>query len=501
MRACPAILAFVLMLWGAVAQAGSDRQALVIGMAKYQQEGLALENTVNDAKLIAGSLQGIGFDVTLLVDSPLAELQAKLAEFSFKSETADLALIYFAGHGIEVQGENFLVPVDAKVGSNRDVQAQSVSLKQFLASVDRARKMRIVILDACRNNPFGDGLEPVAQAEEPATDEATRSSAGGGMAAPSPDRGTLVAFAARDGAVAFDGNGGNSPFATALADRMKQPGLEISLMFRQVRDMVLKETGNFQEPHTYGSLPGEPFFLAGTDGAGTQIAAEDVQLAWAEVPPGQEEQFKRLADDGDTRSMIALGRMWLNPQDQKRYNPQAAIGQLERAANAGEPEAMFELARILELGLGTEKDTARALELYKKAADQNFGDALNNLGFFYARGDYGLPQDVPTAISYFERAANVRHREAMYNYAAMINAGQVPGKGPADAANYLYDAIRAGSKRVFDLVSQRPDVFSADTRKALQAKLAEYDFYAGTIDGDFGEGTQKAIRLAYGISG
>lgn len=203
------------------------------------------------------------FDVTLSLDATTDQLRQLLDDFAFRSETADLALIYYAGHGVEVQGENYLIPVDANVTSNLDVQRQSVSLKQLLSAAERARKMRIVILDLCRDNPFGDSinLSQVIQADTVATTEATRG--GGGLAAANPDRGTLVAFAARDGQVALDETGENSPYAIALMEKMVIPGLEISLMFRQVRDRVLKKTGNLQEPHTYGSLTGIPFYLAG----------------------------------------------------------------------------------------------------------------------------------------------------------------------------------------------------------------------------------------------
>ena len=222
----------IALIFGLPAQAG-DRVALVIGMAAYAHVD-TLDNTVNDAHLIADTLTGIGFDVTLVTDAGYQDLRAAMDRFAFQSETADLALIYFAGHAVEVQGENYMIPVDANVGSNRDVQRQSVSLDDMLATVDRARVMRIVILDSCRDNPFGDALDLTAAAPQPQGDAATRGA--GGLAAPAPDRGTLVAFAARDGQVALDGTGSNSPFALALADKMKIPGLEISLMFRQVRD-------------------------------------------------------------------------------------------------------------------------------------------------------------------------------------------------------------------------------------------------------------------------
>jgi uncharacterized protein len=112
-------------------------------------------------------------------------LRGALDDFAFRSETADLALIYFAGHGVEVQGENFLVPVDAAVQSNRDIQRQSVSLREMLLAVDKARKMRIVILDSCRDNPFGDGLAP--EAPEPMSTRRRRAhAAAGGWRRPRP---------------------------------------------------------------------------------------------------------------------------------------------------------------------------------------------------------------------------------------------------------------------------------------------------------------------------
>ena len=214
-----------------------EKIALVVGMSNYRTV-VKLDNTVNDARGISRTLGTIGFQVTTLLDATGEKFRAAIDEFAFRAETADLALIYFAGHGVEVQGENFLIPIDADVHSNSDIQRQAISLKELLASVEGARKMRIVILDSCRDNPFGDALDQDALQEAAAAADTTRSAGGGGLAAPSPDRGTLVAFAARDGQRALDGTGANSPFALALMHNLPTPGLEISLMFRQVRDEV-----------------------------------------------------------------------------------------------------------------------------------------------------------------------------------------------------------------------------------------------------------------------
>lgn len=477
--------------------AAPERVALVLGLGAYQSIE-PLENTRNDARAIAHTLEGIGFDVTLSLDSTGDQLRQLIDDFAFRSETADLALIYFAGHGVEVQGENFLIPVDARIQSNVDVQRQSISLKQLLASVEHARKMRIVILDSCRDNPLGDAIDLAQATPIPTqtTDQATRG--GGGLAPARPDRGTMVAFAARDGQVALDGIGENSPYAQALMTKMVEPGLEISLMFRQVRDLVLQETKNLQEPHTYGSLTGIPFYLAGSADGQIDISGIAGQAAWAAIKPDQEDQLLALAKLGDTRSMLGLAYMRLNPNE-GRFDPEQAVDFLETAAAAGSAEAQFELAKILERGTGVPVDEARALKLYQASAAQDYAPAINDLGFMHYQGGLGLPADPQKALALFERAADLRHPQALFNFAALIDDGLIESKGPKDAAEYLYAALRSGSSDVLDLLTTRPNMFTRQTRRALQTQLKEFGFYAGGIDGEYGPGTQKAIRLAFGL--
>lgn len=474
------------------------RIALVIGMADYQTV-VPLDNTLNDARGISDTLEGIGFQVTTLLDSTAQDLRTAVDEFAFRSETADLALIYYAGHGVEVSGENFLIPVDADVSSNQDILRQGVSLKQLLASVDNARKMRIVILDSCRDNPFGDVLTGEALEQTAQAAEATRSIGSVGMAPPSPDRGTLVAFAAKDGARALDGTGNNSPFATALMENLVQPDLEISLMFRKVRDQVLEATGNQQEPHTYGSLSGTPFYVASTESGSSVIANSNRRVAWAGLKGDQEVQLAALAGQGDTRSMLGLAYMRLNSVD-PRYAPAEAADYLQRAATAGSAEAQFELAQLYERGLGVPQIPERALELYLQSAEQEFPDALNDLGFIYFQGGLTVTRNPALALKYFERAANMRHPQAMFNFAAMIDDGNIEDKGPRDAAEYLYRALRTGAEDVYNLLRDEPEMFKNETRKELQKKLSQFAFYEGTIDGDFGAGTQRGIRAAFGLN-
>ncbi|MCF6232423.1 MAG: caspase family protein [Rhodobacteraceae bacterium] len=477
--------------------ASTDRVALVLGLGEYETIP-TLDNTINDARDMAETLEGIGFNVTLGLNSTGEELRQLLADFSFRSETAELALIYYAGHGVEVQGENYMIPVDADIQSNLDVQRQSISLSQLLTTVERARKMRIVILDSCRDNPLGDLIDTSVTNQADGTNTELSTRGGGGLAAANPDRGTLVAFAAKDGQVALDGTGDNSPYAQALMEKMVIPGLEISLMFRQVRDRVLKDTANFQEPHTYGSLTGIPFYLAGAAEGQQGLAGVTALDAWASLRPDQEEQLLALANQGDTRSMLGLAYIRLNPNE-GRFDPGAAVDFFERAAASGSPEAQYELAKLFERGTGVEVDEDRSLILYQTAADQGFADAINDLGFLHYQGGLGLPPNPQKALKFFERAADLRHPQAQFNFAALIDDGLIESRGPADAAHYLYAALRSGSPDVLNLLTERPTMFTNQTRRALQQELKKYNFYTGRIDGDFGPGTKRSIRAAFGI--
>ena len=482
----------------ATATLASERVALVVGMSSYTNIVL-LKNTGNDARDISQTLTDIGFEVTTLFDVDGKTLRESIDAFAIAAETADLALIYFAGHGVEVEGKNFLIPIDAEVKSNREIQEQAVSLDDLLAAVDRARKMRIVILDSCRDDPFGDRLADHKTLSTGNSSASTRS-VRAGLARPSPDRGTLVAFAARDGEKAFDGIGENSPFALALIEHLPRKDLDISLMFRQVRDTVLASTGNLQEPHTYGSLPGVPFYIAGPSEENANVNAIDPRIAWADIRPEQETKLAKLAEQGDTRSMVGLAYMRLNSSDQ-RYDPAQAAEFLTRAANAGSPEAQFELAQLYEIGLGVEQNIPKALELYETSANADFADAINDLGFLHFQGGLGILPNREKGLAFFERAAELRHPQAMYNYAALIDDGLVEGKGPEDAALYLYSSLRAGSTDVYNLLRDRPDMFKMQTRMALQRRLSEFGFYDGGIDGDFGPGTQRGLKAAYGLNG
>jgi hypothetical protein len=321
----------------------------------------------------------------------------------------------------------------------------------------------------------------------------------GGLAEPSPDRGTLVAYAARNGEVALDGEGENSPFNIALRDNIVTPQLEISLMFRRIRDDVLAATGNLQEPATYGSLPGEPLYLIGGEASGSaEPGVEELATAWQRVVADNRDILEKAAEAGDSRSIVGLALAKLDRQSTE-YDPQEALVLLEKAVSVGDPDAKYRLAKVLEGGLGVDPDPERALRLYQDAADAGVPAAINDMGYFHFAGELGLPKDREKALVLFREAADQGHTEAMFNVASFASNGLVPDLGPKDAAGLFYRSLRGGSELALDGLLNNADKFSRETWSELQAILSDKGLYDGTIDGSFGPGTRRAVLAAYGI--
>ncbi|UGY05896.1 caspase family protein [Bradyrhizobium quebecense] len=226
------------------------RIALVVGNSKYRSVP-ALPNPGQDAAAIADTLRAVGFqDVRLVSDASRDSLVEALKSFANAADGADWAVIYYAGHGMEMAGENYLVPVDAKLATDRDVPFEAVALTQVMGATEGARKLHLVILDACRDNPFANQIKRTVASR----------SIGRGLAQVEPDSGTLVVYAAKHGQVALDGEGGHSPFVTALIKRMQTPRIEIRKLFDLVRDDVMAATDRRQQPFSYGSVPGSEDF-------------------------------------------------------------------------------------------------------------------------------------------------------------------------------------------------------------------------------------------------
>jgi uncharacterized caspase-like protein len=224
------------------------RVALVIGNSVYQNVP-KLPNPVNDARAIATLLKNAGFDVVeSRSDLGIANIRRAMRDFSNIARDADIGVVYYAGHGIELDGTNYLIPVDAILEHDVDVDDETLSVDRVMKSLEAVKRLRLVILDACRDNPFMRTMKRTISSR----------SVGRGLAKVEPiTSDTLIAFAAKAGSTALDGNGKNSPFTTALIKYLATPGLDLRIAFGRVRDDVMKATSNQQEPFVYGSLGGD----------------------------------------------------------------------------------------------------------------------------------------------------------------------------------------------------------------------------------------------------
>ena len=229
----------------------SVRTALVIGNSRYVSVG-KLTNPERDAMLLADGFQRLGFEkVQLVIDGSHDAIATALKTFAETAAKSDWAVVYFAGHGIEFDGSNYLVPVDVRYERDDDIPKESIALDQVLNAVGGAGKLRLVILDACRENPFVADMK-----------RSDASTVGRGLARIEPGvRARWLPLRHKHGQTASDGSSQNSPFATALVGRMLTPGLEVNQLFRLVHDEVLVATNKEQEPFTYGQLPAEQFYF------------------------------------------------------------------------------------------------------------------------------------------------------------------------------------------------------------------------------------------------
>jgi len=253
--------------------ADGKRVALVIGNSTYRNVP-TLPNPANDGADIAAALTRLGFAVTLVTNASFDQMRRGLIAFGRDAAGADMAAVFFAGHGMEISGENWLIPVDAELKKDTDAANEAVSLRSVILQVSNTTSLGLVVLDACRNNPF------VAKMSRSL---ALRAVIGGGLGRIEPVGNVLVAYAARDGTTALDGDGRNSPFTAALLHNIETPGVEVTFMLRNVRDDVMEVTRNEQQPFVYGSLSRKAIYLAGQPSSADQMAANQANATPADA--------------------------------------------------------------------------------------------------------------------------------------------------------------------------------------------------------------------------
>jgi uncharacterized caspase-like protein len=314
-----------------------EKIALVIGNSEYRKVQ-RLPNPVNDAADMAASLQRLGFTVKHLANLDFNGFRKALIEFGNEAKTADKAAIFFAGHGVEIDGKNWLIPVDAEIRSELDVYAEAINLETLIDISVMPKLIGLVILDACRNDPFastnlaagrslsgaknGTSQDSVRKGTATTRIEPAKPATSANAPAEPPARGlapvevndnVLVAFAAAAGTTANDGTGRNSPYSGSLLRHVETPGLEINYLFRNVHDDVVQETKT-QEPAVYGTLSREEIYLrGGAPVAMVNADAEAERVAWTFVRSTNDvttlrrfaEQYPASTHAGEVRDRIA----------------------------------------------------------------------------------------------------------------------------------------------------------------------------------------------------
>ena len=470
-----AMTAVLWLAWGGASPAfAAQRVALVIGNASYEHVP-ALANPLNDAADIGAALDRLGFAVTRLENAGYAALRRGLLEFQRAASASEIAVVFYAGHGIEVDQRNFLVPVDARLASDQDVEFEAVPLELVSRAVERASGLRLVILDACRENPFAVQMQRAG---------ATRS-IGRGLARVEPSGETLIAYAAKEGTVASDGAGRNSPYSEALLGHLEEPGLEVGLMFRKVRDAVVGLTGGRQEPFVYGSLSSRGVYLAAAAAPPAAAAVTSVQ------PSGAEES-------GSSR-VVAQGELlfWESVKDSEDradievYLERYPDGTYEALAR-NRLKRLDATAQDIPVSTPTPPTSSLStrMEAARLTAEREFwvlvkeSDVSSDLEAFLEQ----FPNGVYAPLVHV-RLRQLQRERPVLQAAASAAAVLTPEDAP-DAPASADSSTAAPTPETVELSLE----LKRSERRQIQQVLASLGFALGSSDGLFGKRTRSAIR-------
>jgi uncharacterized caspase-like protein len=329
------------------------RVALVIGNSHYTIPSLVLSNPANDAEDVAAALRDLGFEVIYKTDLDKRGFETAMAQFARLATDADAALFYYAGHALQYQGRNYLMPTDAELEDEVSLRYQMMMIDDIRAALDRASGVKIMILDACRNSPVVDRLRKRIAGQSRSV-ENTR-----GLARIDKTQGMVVAFATAADDVAADGSGRNSPYTAALLKRLREPGLEIEIMFRRIAADVNAQTNGRQRPETYISLLNE-YYLNQKD-----------EILWNQIKDSEDPAaFRNFVDrfPSSTKSFDAQRRLNLLESTAR----EAARVHAEEEARARVSAAERERA---EQQAARERQESERLRLAKIAQDQTMREA------------------------------------------------------------------------------------------------------------------------------
>jgi uncharacterized caspase-like protein len=482
LRSTLLILAGFLFCVSADPALAEKRVALVIGMSKYRQVP-ELTNPSRDADAMSTLFRNAGFDV---VDSErdlgIADLRRVIREFAETSRDADISVVYYAGHGIEVDGTDYIIPADAKLLSDFDVEDETVPLDRVLRALDPVKRLKLIILDACRDNPFAKTIRRSVSSR----------SIGRGLAEIEPaTSNTLIAFAAKAGAVASDGDGQNSPFATALVKYIAEPGLDLRIAFGRVRDDVLKSTANRQEPFLYGSLGGETMALVpqvakpADEGAGARV---DYELA-AQV--GTKEAWDSFLASHNTGLYANLARA----QNNKLSAAQQTRVKADDARRDAEEQAAQKAAEFRrQLEEQSMRQTAEAKQKLSEQAKRDLEEARRQVADRAKKELEEAKHQVELAQQQAEAARQQieeTKRQAVMD--AQLQIEQAKRAAKADAEKIA--SLTPPNQPIPQSPALAPQIDPADIARLLQAHLKRVGCNPGTADGNWDVGSKNALTL------
>ncbi len=312
------------------------RVALVIGNGSYAHTTV-LPNARNDGRAMAETLRGLGFDVLEGIDADRAGTEELIRQFGRRLRGADVGLFFYAGHGLQVGGSNYLVPVDVALEDETDVAFEAVRLDVVLAQLEREPRTSLIFLDACRDNPLNASRIGLTRA----------AAASRGLARVDGSIGTLIAFATEPDAVALDGDGPHSPFTAALLDHIGTPGLEVRQMLTRVRQQVIDATNGEQVPWDHSSLTGAFFFkppepepLATLPDPATSFVTAPATATPSDPGAAELIVWETMQDIAEPEQQVAALKLYLETFPQGRF---ARLAEIQIAAlTAPEPEPVLD---------------------------------------------------------------------------------------------------------------------------------------------------------------
>ncbi|MGE0767231.1 MAG: caspase family protein [Hyphomicrobiaceae bacterium] len=490
------------------ALAAPARKALVIGNARYVAVN-PLRNAGADASAMALKLEALGFRVTLALDLDKEGFEKSVNAFAATLGGSEAALFYYAGHGLQVDGRNYMVPIDARADNEADLPFQLVALDVVLNRLASNRLTSIVILDACRDNPLGDRLAKALGERAAAV--------GKGLGSVKAAVGMLVSYSTQPGNAALDGDGDHSPFTQSLLTHIEVPNIDVLDTMKRVRRDVVAATRNEQVPWDNSSLINAFYFL--------RKAQPPVRMELAPKPPkpggrtnhgnifgpnGTKSASPDLSDvlPPDNISTVTTGRPPVGPcdliaasaTDPERVVPGGSIGALDAAAGIGAcrqavarypntPRFEFQLARSLHKG----EQYAEAARLYRELVERGYLAALTNYGWLLDNGR-GVRRDHAAAVRLHLLAAHQGDQFGMFNAAQSYDSGNGLPYNPAQAAQWIYAAVRLGHDYSIRRMSTDALGWTPAFRVEMQRLLKRAGLYGGPLDGVFGPDVHRAVR-------